>query len=542
MMENTKLHKPIVALGVLALFFLFSPYSFASKSDQAREVLRKASGVVAASKGFERSGAIQDLVIAQSRLGDWAGAMQTVELEDSPRGKNQLLYWVGSAKARRGDFEGTFEMVKTHPQIWNRNELLNGAASAAAKQGHFERAFSIAGQIPIENAHWFFAHGWIAQAQMKKGSIQGALETAGKVAKENAYEWGSVFREYAMFGDLTEVVKKSKDITEYWEQGYAQLGIVWGRLKIDDIDGAITTAEIIEWIHPRGLAFVDIAKKQIKKGLLDDARKNLRKALTAILKMGPGWLRADALWQIATVQAEANDIHRARLIASEIEPGGHRDSALRDIALVQIENGDYAGALQTAEGFQNFAFPNPFYLIIQKQILNGDLDGAMSTAQKVPEKFRIGVLAQVALYKAKPGEMQDILKSLSAFSDEKKEDLILMIIEGQAQSRHYGRAIATIAEIADPALRQQALEEVVRVQIEHQEWELAKVTVARSGNVRIYQELALASSQSGKRAETLHWVENLTNLFARTYGLIGIANSWEDSVKKIDSLVENPSK
>ncbi|HBP87224.1 MAG TPA: hypothetical protein DD706_05960, partial [Nitrospiraceae bacterium] len=109
-------------------------------------------------------------------------------------------------------------------------------------------------------------------------------ETAGQVGKENAYTWSSVFRAYAMSGDLAEVVKKSKGIPEYWEQGYAQLGIVWGRLEIDDIDGAKTTAEFIEWVHARGLAFLAIAKNQIEKGLLDDARQNLKKALPAVLK------------------------------------------------------------------------------------------------------------------------------------------------------------------------------------------------------------------------------------------------------------------
>lgn len=516
---------------------LLSLSGYASSEDQGRELLRDASRLVAGSKGFGRYDAIRDLIIAQSRLRDWAGAMKTVELAKSPDGGDSLLHWIGLEKAKAGDFEGAYAIANTHPNFANRDHLLNAAASAAADQGYFEQAFSILEEISVENANWVYAHGFIALAQMKKGNIQGALETAGQVAKQNAYTWSSVFREYAMFGDLTAVVKNSKDIPEYWEQGYAQLGIVWGRLEIDDIDGAITTAEIIEWVHPRGLAFLAIAKKKIEKGLLDDARSNLKKALKAILKIGPGWVRADALWQLSIVQAEANDIHWARLIAGEIVPGGHRDSALRDIVLVQIESGDYAGALQTAEGFQNFAFPNPFYLIIQKQIRNGDLDGAMSTALKVPEKFRHAVLAQVALHKAKPGEIQDILKSLSVFSREEKDEFMPTVVEELAQARQYEQAMAIIAAINLPYLQSWALERVARVQIKYQEWELAKATVARSGNVKVYQELALAWSQSGKMPEALDWVGHLSDPIAKTYGLIGITEVLGISTKKRNSLV-----
>ncbi|HBP87225.1 MAG TPA: hypothetical protein PKK23_14200 [Nitrospirales bacterium] len=251
--------------------------------------------------------------------------------------------------------------------------------------------------------------------------------------------------------------------------------------------------------------------------------------------MPPGWVRGDALWQLAKVQAEGNDIQGARLTAGEIQPGGHRDSALRDIAQVQVENGDFAGALRTADGFQGFAFPNPFHLIIHEQIRHGDLDGAMSTALKIPEKFRTAALAQVSLYKAKPGEIQDILKSLSAFSSEEKDEFMPTVVEELAQARQYEQAMAIIAAINLPYLQSLTLERVARVQIKYQEWELAKATGARSGNVRIYQELALAWSQSGKMPEALDWVGHLSDPFAKTYGLIGITEALDISTKKMDS-------
>ena len=529
------LYRPFSLLVILVSLFLFNIPSFASISDQARELLRKASGIVAAEEGYKRSNAIRDLVMAQSNLGDWSGALKTVELEEDLRFKDQALTWVVLAKARGGDFESAYELAKTHSKNVNRDHLMNVVARAAAEQGHFKRAFSVAKEISDESGHWVWVRSWIAIAQVKKGNMQGALETGGQVAKYHAYIWSNIFREYAKSGDLNMAVNFSKELPEYWEKGYAQLGIVWGRLGIDDIDGAKSTAKIIEWIHPRGLAFIAIANKQIEEGLLQEARKSLKKAQRAILKMPLGEVRGDALWQLATVQAKTNDIKSARLTAGEISTRGHWASAIRDIAHVQAKSGDYAGALQTSEGFEDFAFPSPFQFIVQEQVRNGDINEALSTALGTPKEFRVAALAEVASEKAKVGDIQGILMAITEFSDEEKGSVLSMVAKGMAQARQYKKAMDTIANIQVPYLQQRALELVAGVQFEQKEWELAKVTAGKSSDKKIYKELSLAWSQSGALSEVLEWVDHLTDPFAKTYGLIGISEGLQTLNGKDDS-------
>ncbi|GJL64905.1 MAG: hypothetical protein NPIRA04_35590 [Nitrospirales bacterium] len=512
----------------LILCLLYSSHGLAFGLDQALELLRQATEVVAGIKGYKRR-PTRDLVIAQANLGDWSGAMQTVELAESSSERDSILYWIGIAKAKAGDFEGTYNIATSHPQILNRDQLLNLAASAAAEQGDIKRAFSIVKEISVESGHWIWAQEHIAIAQVKAGDIEGAMDTADKLARENSYPFRGVFRAYAILGNLDEVVKRSKRISEYWLQGYSQLGIVSGRLEINDIDGAKTTAEIIEWLHARGLAFIAIADKQLEKNFKQKARKSLKEALRAILRIPQGWIRGDALWRIAVLQAKSNDIKKARLTADEIQAGGHRDSALRDIAILQAENGDYSEALQTAVGYEGSAFPDPFHFVIHTQIKNGDLVGAKLSASRVPEKFRAEALALVALSDANPDEIRGILKSFpSLLKEDRFEYVISKAVEVQAKAKQYERVMGIIEEIDVQYMQELSLRAVARVQIESQEWKLAKVTAAKCDNKRIFKELGFAWSQVGKTLEALEWVESLSDPFAKTYALIGIAESIKD--------------
>ena len=127
--------------------------------------------------------------------------------------------------------------------------------------------------------------------------------------------------------------------------------------KAEDVDDAKETVAMINDVYDhKTLAYVDIAKAQVKAGNIADARKTLYQAKEAAVMISKGAPRAyhsgipkiDAYMSIARVQAVAGDVAEAKETAALISEDSYKQQTYGDIAAIQANAGDMAGAKETA--------------------------------------------------------------------------------------------------------------------------------------------------------------------------------------------------
>lgn len=186
---------------------------------------------------------------------------------------------------------------------------------------------------------------------------------------------------------------------------------------------------------------------------------------------------------IARIQAMGGDIVGAKKTADEDEFS--HDSALHDIASVQVETGDVAGAGETAlmvkrDQVKSFIYDD----IIEFQLASGDVAGAERTLAMManPEyQSRLYLTFVNALTEA--GDMDGASAYFSKITDEdEREDAAEVIARAYAKAGNASKAADYVRHMHDH-------EEIVSIYLELGDFEKALKTASQVENRRHYSEM-----------------------------------------------------
>jgi hypothetical protein len=194
----------------------------------------------------------------------------------------------------------------------------------------------------------------------------------------------------------------------------------------------------------------------------DRARESLKSAERAINDTDPqlAWTKPNAFESLAKVAIALKDQEDARRYvqlakSSAFDQGAaQKDSEYGDIAVIQVESGDFSGAKQT---LSEISTPEKreeaalFTAIAQARA--GDLGGARDAAMKMNPEGRDAVLRHVAEGQARRGDVASVLKTMGMMSPKSSDDYAFTVCAAAAEAGKMAEAVSFASQQADPARR-----------------------------------------------------------------------------------------
>jgi hypothetical protein len=262
----------------------------------------------------------------------------------------------------------------------------------------------------------------------------------------------------------------------------------------------------------------------------------LNEAVTAARVIPNNIARADTLWRISTVQAEAGDIAGALETAQSRETEFHHVSALRDIATVQAKTGDRKGSLKTLsilkkddkqEEYRN-AVCNTAYLLA----LSGNVQGAVQLASEGLDREPEPCMRLIVTGQIESGDISGAQASIATFdSSEKRAVRTEELIRLKKLVAEDGSHNEIMAKISDLIFENSQFDRI-RISIVE--------AIARSGNTKTslaalasldgslrdestIERIAGAMARGGKAAEVLSWARTRKDSRERSHALLGVA-------------------
>lgn len=339
----------------------------------------------------------------------------------------------------------------------------------------------------------------IVQFQIARDRV-GALETIGRIQdprnKDRAKRIVSYFQ--ARTDDVASALKTAESIHDEEIRGSARNDIAHVQVDAGDLAGALRTAILIPAVGDANAVLQHISLSQARKGDIGGALK------TAAL-YGHG---SDLRSRVAKVQAESGDLAGALRTAASFDKdkkdyytmglvqasfaqaqltrgdaGGARkalasarqsadlvsdtdrkETVLRQIALIQAESGDVAGALAVAGQIQSAYWKGETQSdIVVAQARGGDAAGALKTADMLqyPDDYKSVTLARVAEIQAKGGNFAGALRTSGLIrSDFSKAGAQRIVVELQVQRGDLAGAQKTVGLIQDATSQKEAQQAV----------------------------------------------------------------------------------
>jgi len=315
---------------------------------------------------------------------------------------------------------------------------LSSIALSQAKHGDIMGAQASLKMIDSEHRHREETVIAVAVQQVKSGDWHGALQTVKGIV-------GFLWISEAAFQCMLEPRMKSSSLESVLEdiaaiedektRMFALTGLAQVQLSNKDLSGSRQTAHKIAPGYPRASAFKSLAEASLRAGDKQSARQYLNEAVTAAKAITNDLARADTLWRIAAVQAEAGDIDGALSTARPIEFAHHHINAIRDIVTAQAKAGDRTGALETASLLKR--------------------DGH--------EQEYEGAVCNTAFLLALSGQSQNALQFASQALGQESTSCTHNIIRGQAQSGDITSARSTLNTVDSKDKRAIRLKEMGRL-------------------------------------------------------------------------------
>lgn len=401
----------LVAYACLLLVVRASHPSTGWAEDRsALTLLRDASNNAAriADDTVKRS-ALLDILRAQQKIGDEAGAMKTAELEPLPGNKDNAWVTVVEIQASKGNITGAEQTRARISQHIARANALSHIAIAYAARGDIQRALELSAEISENYAARGTALYRIAEIQAKNGDVPAALRTVKDEWRANPYSLIPLMQVQLAARSSDDAVQLA-ELTD--DQGFKSY-LLWAvtmaeknRMRQLDVAATIPVRGV------KALAYKDIAHRQLAEGDVQGCLNSLTVATEEAPAVYNMYARADLQWRIAALYARADDIPRSRKVALTIEQEGHRNFALREILGIQAQARDYEGALQTAllgkgdDSLMDYALSR----IAERQVAVETLDKTMETITKIKSnEARTTAYASVAASAAEAGKITHAL-------------------------------------------------------------------------------------------------------------------------------------
>jgi hypothetical protein len=363
------------------------------------------------SSAYDRDKSLRDVAGLWAKAGDISAALKTVDLIGlapnfaAELEKGRALQSIASVQAFNGDIAGAKKTAESIREAIYKCQTQRNIAEAQLKAGDDAGAQSTLAaarktadliDVRTDGNSQFYELIEVAKAQAEVGDIRGAQQTmepvadqADKMAKESpteAKDHGelAIVKAQVKGGDLAGAFKTADRIQTVYLREVAWGDIAEKQLTGGDIAGAQKTVDLLREGHSKSIAQMLVAKAQIKAGHIAGALKTAGMIRDANYKR---W----TLEAVVKAQTTARDFAGALKSADLMAEGNDKGIAQYDIVRAQSEAGDIAGALKAVDAIQQALWKTFAEVsIANAQIKNGDMAGAKSTlaaAQKTADRI-----------------------------------------------------------------------------------------------------------------------------------------------------------
>ena len=367
----------------------------------ARTILESAANIAGTiSSRDERGNSLFRIAEAQSQLGHWDGALQSIHMIPSGPWKTSALARYVTALAESGDVAAALQTVESFDMGIGKDEAYVGIVAAQVKQGLLQDAQHTMSFILSEEKREV-ALSVVAMALVESGKVQEALETAE--TRGGSETLLMIAMTQAELSDLQGALNTVNIIQDSESKDEALLGIVETQTKKELFQTALNTITLIVDEGTRNLAYQYIMTQQVEVGDIDGA------LATVALLDTPTF---DAHGLIAKAQAQAGRLDEAMETASRIQDSYLADEVRETIAVMYAQKGDLNTALHiarktissshwTGEALQDIAVV---------QLKAGHAQEALQLINQIHDDgMLIGGLEQLAVAQAQLGDIQAAL-------------------------------------------------------------------------------------------------------------------------------------
>lgn len=266
-------------------------------------------------------------------------------------------------------------------------------------------------------------------------TIECLVSMISKIAQDTQFEIDELWKKPP---DLTKIGEKHKTMESINDDIYF---IAQSQAEAGDTKGAFKTIKEIKNNEKRILANLKTIKMQVKIEGLVTAKKNLENILGEVHAVTDDALNNILIEKISTFAA-VGEIQYALSMAYELS-GYDREQALREIALMQADLGDFHDALKTAESNSHTLF------LIASQQAKIDIDAAIKTAKSISKiGFRDLAFRFIAEEASKQRGLSTALKIANNISKASVyNETITSIAEGRVSVGDFTGATNTIHNI-----------------------------------------------------------------------------------------------
>ena len=392
----------------------------------------------------ERNNLLRGIAEAQTRMHNPEAALETLAACPGCSTQSSILVPIAGELAELGEIKRALELVNTiksapyttaPPGELNQAMAANALSSIALSQA--KRGDIVGAQTSlkmIDPEHWPREEAVIAVAsqQVKNGDWHGALQTIKGIVgflwiSEAAFQ--CMLKPRMKSTGLNSVLEDIDAIENENTRMFALTGLVQVQLTNNDFAGSRQTAHKIVAGYPRASAFKSLAEASLRAGDKLSATQYLNEAVKAAKVMANDLAKADTLWRIAAVQAEAGNIDGALSTARLIEFAHHHINAIRDIVTAQVKAGDTTGALETAsllkrdgheQGYEG-AVCNTAYLLA----LSGQSQNALRFASQTLGQESTSCTGSIVSGQAQSGDITSARSTLNTVDSKDKREIRL---------------------------------------------------------------------------------------------------------------------
>lgn len=505
----------------------FAPLSTTASepNPEVRYLLKIVQETTLSNQGWWQTEARQDIAEVQGRIGDVAGATATLTgIEEAFR--DQAWGKVGRSLGRWGFIQEAISVSKRVDEPFRKAFIYEPAVEVALQKGDIEGTKQLAASLPEDSIHRENLLTTVAKHQVLRGDPRDAMALVLPLADRNPHALGAVLGELVKAGKEEVAKNLALGLSKEFHRDYAQLGMVWAQLGMDNLSAAVATAQSMSRNHAQATAWHDIAMAQRNKGRLDAARISLEQCAVAAKTMGPGWVRDDTYWRLAEAQAEVGDGSKAQETIARIESIGHRHSAIRDVVRARAEARAYTEAYDIARLLLDDdlqAFPNPYHELVRVAAEHGEFGVVESLIAKTPGKYHKEVVSGAAISWGRAGKRRELDSHLSQLSDEERDETLALFSRGQADVKEFDAARETLLQVRNNGWEKQyAFEELADAQSKSKQWVGAQKTANMANDRRIYRSVASKWIESEGAQSPLQWANETKDSMGKVYTLLGI--------------------
>lgn len=506
----------------------------------------------------DQNSLLRDIVESQTRTHDPDAALETLSVCPGCASQSSILAPIAGELAELGEIKRALEVVniiKSTPYTTvppeepnpGRNEgwvanALSSIALSQAKRGDIVGAQASLKMIDSEHRPHVEAVIAVAMQQVTSGDWHGGLQTIKGIVgvlwiSEAAFQ--CMLEPRMKTSSLESVLEDIAAIEDEQTRMFALTGLVQAQLSNNDLAGSRQTAHKIAQGYPRASAFMSLAEASLRAGDKLSATQYLNEAVKAAKVIANGLVKADTLWRIAAVQAEAGNIEDALSTTQSIEIEHHHFSAIRDILTAQAKAGDRTGALKTAallkrdghEQEYEGAVCNTTYLLA----LSGQSQNALRLASQALGQKSTSCTGSIVSGQVQNGDITSARSTLNTVDSKDKRAIRLKKIDGL-------NGLLASTKNSKGAIRKQVSQLIREHSILNDAWlDLAEAT-AKTGDVKTalnilrsldssdhapyaIKRIASAMVAGGKIDEALTWGRSLHNPRDKASAFIGVANA-----------------